>query len=338
MDRDFFSLGGLGMNNVVIPEPEPEPSRSNINQADLRRALEEAKLKSGKLLINGRIEHVDEHDLEQLAELGHGSCGTVTKEKYKSLVMAVKTMPTSSDSYLMSRILMDINVICQSFDCPYVVKCYGYFINDNHVKVCMEVMATCLDRLIQRVGPIPEPIIGKMTVSIINALHYLKTRHSIMHRDVKPSNILLDWSGVIKMCDFGIAGRLVASRALSKQAGCPLYMAPERVDPNNLEAYGIRSDVWSFGVTLVELATGQFPFHGKNDMERLIAIMRGDPPRLSVTDGFSPEFCNLVEICLQRNPENRPDYNQILNHPFLQYHMVADTNVEEWFFNVNNQD
>ncbi|KAK5966554.1 hypothetical protein GCK32_012046 [Trichostrongylus colubriformis] len=97
--------------------------------------------------------------------------------------------------------------------------------------ICMEAMATCLDLLLKRTGnePIPEPIVGKMSVSVVRALDYLKENHNVIHRDVKPSNILLDWNGVVKLCDFGISGFLIESRAKSKLAGCPPYMAPERV-------------------------------------------------------------------------------------------------------------
>ncbi len=118
---------------------------------------------------------------------------------------------------------------------------------------------------------------------VISALHYLHTQLSVIHRDVKPSNILINRSGQVKMCDFGISGYLVDSVAKTIDAGCKPYMAvgqadqqktcficqwqcmiafqPERIDPSgNPSNYDVRSDVWSFGISMIEISTGRFPY------------------------------------------------------------------------------
>lgn len=107
----------------------------------------------------------------------------------------------------------------------------------------MELMATCLEKLLlKKQGGFPEEIIAKMTLSVVYALDYLKDKHSIMHRDVKvsplthrrqinpklsvqPSNILLDWHGNVKLCDFGISGQLIDSKASTMSTGCTAYLA-----------------------------------------------------------------------------------------------------------------
>ena len=185
----------------------------------------------------------------------------------------------------------------------------------------MELMATCFDKLLKQLKqPIPEAICGKVAVATLKALNYLKENHGVIHRDVKPSNILLDANGRVKLCDFGISGRLVDSKAKTRSAGCAAYMAPERIDPPNPNKpdYDIRADVWSLGITLVELATGHFPYRDcKTDFEVLTKVLQESPPLLPRNGGFSLEFCSFVQDCLMKNYKDRPKYKKLLMHPFI---------------------
>uniref|UniRef100_A0A8D0GSS0 Dual specificity mitogen-activated protein kinase kinase 7 n=1 Tax=Sphenodon punctatus TaxID=8508 RepID=A0A8D0GSS0_SPHPU len=214
------------------------------------------------------------------------------------------------------RILMDLDVVLKSHDCPYIVQCFGTFITNTDVFIAMELMGTCAEKLKKRIqGPIPERILGKMTVAIVKALFYLKEKHGVIHRDVKPSNILLDDRGQIKLCDFGISGRLVDSKAKTRSAGCAAYMAPERIDPPDPTKpdYDIRADVWSLGISLVELATGQFPYKNcKTDFEVLTKVLQEDPPLLPSNMGFSVDFQSFVKDCLTKDHRKRQKYNKLL--------------------------
>uniref|UniRef100_W6NVQ9 mitogen-activated protein kinase kinase n=1 Tax=Haemonchus contortus TaxID=6289 RepID=W6NVQ9_HAECO len=121
--------------------------------------------------------------------------------------------------------------------------------------------------------------------------------HNVIHRDVKPSNILLDWNGSVKLCDFGISGQLIESRAHTVQAGCPPYMAPERFDPRFNSDYDIRSDVWSVGISLVEIATGRYPYsHIDSEFAILAAIVRDPSPTLPMCIIFHVEYVHIVPI------------------------------------------
>ncbi|XP_044247717.1 dual specificity mitogen-activated protein kinase kinase 4 isoform X4 [Ursus arctos] len=160
-----------------------------------------------------------------------------------------------------------------------------------------------------------------MAVKTVKALNHLKENLKIIHRDIKPSNILLDRSGNIKLCDFGISGQLVDSIAKTRDAGCRPYMAPERIDPSaSRQGYDVRSDVWSLGITLYELATGRFPYPKWNSVfDQLTQVVKGDPPQLSNSEEreFSPSFINFVNLCLTKDESKRPKYKELLKHPFI---------------------
>jgi mitogen-activated protein kinase kinase 7 len=253
-------------------------------------------------------------------------------------VVAVKQMRRSGNKEENKRITMDLDILLACHDCPNIVQCYGYFIKDTEVWICMELMTTCFDKLLKKLkSPIPEPILGKISVATVKALNYLKDNHGVIHRDVKPSNILINEKGVVKLCDFGISGRLVDSKAKTRSAGCAAYMAPERIDPPDTSnpSYDIRADVWSLGITLVELATGKFPYHEcRTDFEVLTKVIQEDPPSLPSDGLFSMNFCSFVKSCLTKDYRKRPKYKKLLEHSFIRYYEKANVNVEQWFNDV----
>ena len=206
----------------------------------------------------------------------------------------------------------------------------------------MEPMDTCLDKLQRHMATmgkkgIPENVLGKVTVGVVTALDYLKREYKVIHRDVKPSNILIRSNGDVKVCDFGIAGNLVDSKAKTRDQGCPAYMSPERIDPpGDNPTYDIRADVWSLGVTLVELSTGQYPYKNVNATFQLMTeILQSPAPNIDKSDGFTDEFVDFVSVCLIKDVNLRPKYDKLLAHPFIKKHLNADKSViSEWYSTI----
>jgi len=113
-----------------------------------------------------------------------------------------------------------------------------------------------LDGIYKRSGPIDIDVVGKIALAVLEGLTYLYDVHRIIHRDIKPSNILCNSKGEIKICDFGVSGELINSIA-DTFVGTSTYMSPERIQGAQ---YTVKSDVWSVGISLIELALGRFPF------------------------------------------------------------------------------
>jgi len=313
----------------------PKPS-----QDEYERKLDEIMKLSGVLNIDDKKYPTPIADLEPIGDLGNGTCGHVVKMRHKDTgkIIACKQMRRTGNSEETKRIVMDMDVVLKSHDCKEIVVCLGCFITASDVWICMELMATCFDKLLKQIkAPVPENICGKVAVATLNALNYLKVNHGVIHRDVKPSNILLDYEGNVKLCDFGISGRLVDSKARTRSAGCAAYMAPERINPPNPKNpdYDIRADVWSLGITLVELATGQFPYRDCNtEFEVLTKIIHDDPPCLP--PHFSPEFRRFVSDCLLKNHKQRPKYKKLLEHPFIVKYRDIKVDVGAWYSRVSN--
>lgn len=285
---------------------------------------------TGKLQITpNAIYDFTADDLTDEGEIGRGAFGAVNQMKFNrtGTVMAVKRIRSTVDEKEQKQLLMDLEVVMKSNDCNTIVTFYGALFKEGDCWICMELMDTSLDKFYKficecRHSRIPEPILGQITLATVRALNYLKDELKIIHRDVKPSNILLKRNGGIKLCDFGISGQLVDSIARTKDAGCRPYMAPERIDPQRAKGYDVRSDVWSLGITLMEVATGKFPYPKWGSVfEQLAQVVEGDPPRLSQSYNdmeFSQEFVNFVNTCLIKDEKDRPKYGKLLQHPFIQ--------------------
>lgn len=317
--------GNRGLKVIVPEEPPPVTPPRNLD----RRTT---------ITIGDTTVEVEADDLEKIGDLGRGAYGVVEKMRHipSGTVMAVKRIAATVNTQEQKRLLMDLDISMRTSDCPYTVQFHGALFREGDVWICMEVMDTSLDKFYANVyqnnRQITEDILGKITYAVVNALHYLYSVLRVIHRDVKPSNILINKKGEVKMCDFGISGYLVDSVAKTVDAGCKPYMAPERIDPTgNPSQYDIRSDVWSLGISLMELATGRFPYASwGTPFEQLKQVVKDDPPRLPTTSNFTPEFRDLIEKCLQREYTSRPNYSELLSHPFLLIHESKDTDVSKF--------
>ena len=202
------------------------------------------------------------------------------------------------------------------------------------------MMDRALDRISRDFGPVRVDVLGKLTESILGGLVYLYEAHRIMHRDIKPSNVLVNSRGMIKLCDFGVATETVNSVA-DTFVGTSTYMAPERIQGG---AYTVRSDVWSVGLTVMELAIGRFPFDAENAepgsrassgpmgiLDLLQQIVHEPAPKLPKSEAFPAILDEFVAKCLLKNPTERPSPRQLYDHDhFVQAAKRTPVDLQEW--------
>ncbi|XP_078450572.1 dual specificity mitogen-activated protein kinase kinase 6-like isoform X2 [Lampetra planeri] len=342
---------GLKISEDVFKQtpPSPTPPRDLDSKACIT--------------IDDKNFEVKADDLESICELGRGAYGVVERVRHtpSGTIMAVKVRPpllvspltviwsassavasftvisqcrirATVNSQEQKRLLMDLDISMRTVDCPYTVTFYGALFREGDVWICMELMDTSLDKFYKKVIEkglnIPEDILGKISVAIVKALEHLHSKLSVIHRDVKPSNVLINTQGHVKMCDFGISGYLVDSVAKTLDAGCKPYMAPERINPEiNQKGYNVKSDIWSLGITMIELAILKFPYESwGTPFQQLKQVVEEPSPQLP-PENFSPEFVDFSTLCLKKNPNERPTYAELMDNTFFGIHNAKDTDV-----------
>ncbi|KAG6906755.1 hypothetical protein DXG01_012258 [Tephrocybe rancida] len=223
-------------------------------------ALLHATLAKMELEPHAPIEITDlkNADLKNLAELGQGNGGSVMQVEHvpSGTMMAKKIVLIDAKPSVRKQILRELQIMhsCKS---PYIISTYGAFQLEPNICICMEFMDKgSFDGIYKAIGAIDIRVIRQLAYVVLEGLMYLYDVHRIIHRDIKPSNILFNSKGEIKLCDFGVSGELINSIA-NTFVGTSIYMSPERIQGAE---YSVKSDVWSLGISLVELALGRFPF------------------------------------------------------------------------------
>ncbi|RMZ94910.1 dual specificity mitogen-activated kinase kinase 6 [Brachionus plicatilis] len=262
-------------------------------------------------------------DLAKQNLLGSGQFGTVTKMFHKESNM---NFAAKAINYDLTRdnqdnhYLMDLKASLKfANQCQHLIRFYGALNAEGYIWILTEIMDASMDRFYQKVFKknlqMTELFLSKLACSVMGALVFMK-QSDVMHRDIKPSNILLNYKGEIKVCDFSISGFVVDSVCRSV-LGCRKYMPPEKMQPNQSKGYNSKTDVWSFGISLIEIATGIHPFEGLNDLQLIQTIFYDPPPKLDETK-FSPDLCRFVDKCLIKMPDDRSTCESLSENEFIR--------------------
>ncbi|XP_056885296.1 serine/threonine-protein kinase 4-like isoform X2 [Takifugu flavidus] len=250
-----------------------------------------------------------------LEKLGEGSYGCVFKANYKETgeIVAIKEVPVESD---LQEIIKEISIM-QQCNSPHVVRYYGSYFKDSNLLIVMEYCGagSVADIIRIRNKTLAEEEIATILQSTLKGLEYLHFMRKI-HRDIKAGNILLNAEGQAKLADFGVAGQLTDTMAKRNTViGTPFWMAPEIIQENG---YNCVADIWSLGITAIEMAEGKPPYADIHPMRAIFMIPTNPPPTFRTPDLWSESFQDFISQCLVKIPENRATATQLLQHPFIK--------------------
>uniref|UniRef100_A0A672MTS4 non-specific serine/threonine protein kinase n=1 Tax=Sinocyclocheilus grahami TaxID=75366 RepID=A0A672MTS4_SINGR len=252
---------------------------------------------------------------EIVGELGDGAFGKVYKAQNKQtgILAAAKVIDTKTEEEL-EDYMVEIDILA-SCDHQYIVKLLDAFYYES--KLWPFCMYMCVSAELER--SLTEPQIRVVCKQTLEALTYLH-ENKIIHRDLKAGNILFTSDGDVKLADFGVSAK--NTKTLQRRdsfIGTPYWMAPEVVmcETSKDRPYDYKADIWSLGVTLIELAQIEPPNHEMNPMRVLLKIAKSEPPTLATPSRWSPEFSDFLRKALDKNVDNRWNTLQLLQHPFV---------------------
>ncbi|KNC54052.1 STE/STE20/MST protein kinase [Thecamonas trahens ATCC 50062] len=251
---------------------------------------------------------------QKVEKLGEGSYGSVYKAMHvrTGKIVAIKEVAMEDD---LDEIIIEINIMKQLSD-PYIVNYFGNYLLANELWIIMEycgsgsvadLMSVCKECL-------TEEQIGCIMADTLKGLEYLHKNNKI-HRDIKAGNILINDQGLAKLADFGVSGQLKDDDAKRNTViGTPYWMAPEVIQEIG---YSTGVDIWSLGITCIEMADSRPPLCNIHPMRAIFMIPQRPSPTLTSPDEWSDEFNDFIASCLVKEAADRPTATQLLKHAFV---------------------
>lgn len=249
--------------------------------------------------------------------VGRGTFGDVYKaiNKADNLPVAIKAINIDETTEDVKTIIQEIQVLSR-LRSEYITKYLETFVNGTSMWIVMEYCGggSCAD-LLKYHKKLSEQITAVIIKDVLKGLDYLHSQKKV-HRDIKLANILLTEQGQVKLADFGVSGEITFTHLKRNTfVGTPFWMAPEVISRENT-GYNEKADIWSTGITTIELVTGSPPLSDKKPIKALFEIPIRSSPTLEGLD-YSDNIKDFVKYCLIKKPKKRPNANMLLCHKFI---------------------
>mmetsp|Transcript_19734 Transcript_19734/g.52486 ORF Transcript_19734/g.52486 Transcript_19734/m.52486 type:complete len:371 (-) Transcript_19734:34-1146(-) len=250
--------------------------------------------------------------------LGKGGYGTVflARNLETNELVAIKQFhPTVTDTNINKKAFKELQV-WKGLTHPSIVQYRGCFLGEtNDLNLVAEyVEGWSLAEHLTRFSAFPEPLVAEIVTKVLGGLEYLH-HNGVIHRDIKPGNVLVRQDGEIKICDFGVSLNVDVHTCAKTMVGTPWYIAPEMVEER---PYTNSLDIWSVGCTVLELVTGRRPYHELSAVDALIEMVKDRHP--SIPDWVSPDCKSFLQACWIWDPKLRPSATSLKKHQFLTKH------------------
>ncbi|KAF1755238.1 hypothetical protein GCK72_021807 [Caenorhabditis remanei] len=323
--RNQFNLGEMIENKEE--QPKRNDTEGDSDETPLNLRMQDKIEKSGFVKLPGCNEFkYDWNDYTFIKELGTGASGSVFLYELKKQKVAIKMIHRAPGLPQHSEMFLTELKILESLKSPFIIQIFGYLLSEKEMKLILEPMKMSVESLIKPNELLPKQVVRMIIYKAICGIEFLLTQN-LLHSDIKPSNMLLDENGEVKLSDFGISIDFTKKKY---SGGTLIYTHPDVI--GSFLTPDVKFDLWSIGISAMELWQGTHPFESVKTQIQLVNCIQSWEPSIRRKDDGYEEILDFVLICLDRN-DDKLSINKVKEHSYFRQFDVNDKEPYIWIKN-----